>query len=466
MSRKLWAKEKTIHKVVASGDAAQLKRLLASKKKAIVNAEDASGATALHIAASLGDVEALKALLVYADINPNAQGPNGKTPLHLAICSGIPDAAQALVEHPRTDVNLADHNGRTPIHHAVDAAAVSTESGGIDMLKILVKTPGINFKAQDKHQRTALRWAVDLGHQNSMTALTSGRGTLSEVSATDAEGGTALHRAVKRRNIGAVAHLAKGQSESVLNAKNKHSETALHRAARLDDSSSIKYLADAGADPGVQRDSDGATLFHIAVQQGFADCVYCLSHLGSSLRRALFVKDNDGNLPLHMAAERGDSEMVLRILHLTNQTYGWEPGIVVTGHKMAPELNNKGEAAIELATRQGHVDIAIQLLQTETIESEEVRSKRQKTISDILTMISEPVKDATYKKRVNKLIQWAVHDGLPKFIQLLRQHDLARALECEIVLAAEKGHLDMVQSLIEQGVNPNAWIEPLGTPAS
>jgi hypothetical protein len=139
-------------------------------------------------------------------------------------------------------------------------------------------------------------------------------------------------------------------------------------------------------------------------------------------------------------------------------------GLVVTGHKMAPELNNKGEAAIELATRQGHVDIAIQLLQTETIESEEVRSKPQKTISDILTMISEPVKDATYKKRVNKLIQWAVHDGLPKFIQLLRQHDLARALECEIVLAAEKGHLDMVQSLIEQGVNPNAWIEPLGTP--
>lgn len=86
--------------------------------------KDACGRTALHRAATEGDVDLIQALLVQAD-NPEgvqelvqAGDRDGQTPLHAAARCGQEAAVEALAAPPgRADVNAPDDAGWTPLHH-------------------------------------------------------------------------------------------------------------------------------------------------------------------------------------------------------------------------------------------------------------------------------------------------------------------------------------------------------------
>ncbi|KAK4151930.1 ankyrin repeat-containing domain protein [Chaetomidium leptoderma] len=456
-----WTKTKAIHKAVTSNDHAKLQQLLANKS-VHVNAENANGATALHIAASLHDLTALKALLAHASINPNAQERNGKTPLHLAISAGLTDAVQALLEDPRTDVNLADRDGRSPLHFAVDV-----KHHPFVIVSLVVKTPGVNCNAQDRRQRTALSCALDLGLSETVIALVSGRETVPEVAVGDADGGTASHKAVERASS-ALVHLVKGQDRAVLNAQNKSSEAVLHVAARLNDTASLKLLVQAGADLDVRRGSDGATPLHIAAQHRSHEFVKHWRFFDPPpLRKTIFAKDNDGNTPLHLAARHGDSEMVAILLDL-DKARDENTGQPIPGPDPieVAQVNNKGEAAVELAACHGHVDTAIRLLQAEGgIASEEVRLRHGEAVFRLLlhTHDGSTAVDEVHEERAIALFAWAAQEGVFDLIKSHRHHVHSSALESSILQASERGYTHVVQYLVEEGIDPNTCEEPMGT---
>lgn len=102
--------------------------------------EDACGRTALHRAATEGDVDLIQALLVQAD-NPEgvqelvqAGDRDGQTPLHAAARCGQEGAVEALAAPPgRADVNAPDDAGWMPLHHA------AASGSGTGALRALVR---------------------------------------------------------------------------------------------------------------------------------------------------------------------------------------------------------------------------------------------------------------------------------------------------------------------------------------
>ncbi|EAQ85039.1 hypothetical protein CHGG_09053 [Chaetomium globosum CBS 148.51] len=454
-----WIKTNSIHEAITWGVTDNLERLLANKR-VNVNAENANGATALHLAASrAGLAEVLEKLLSHPDINLNLRERSGKTPLHLAIWFGNLYAIKRLLADPRTDVNLADQDGRSPLHYAVD----SNQGHYRLILALLVASPRVNHKTQDRLQRTALAWALDYGYPEMVAALASGREPLPEVAVTDLDGDTAIHKAAKYGGS-MLACLVKGQDREVLDVRNIRSETALHVAARHN-SDSLELLVHAGASLDARRDPDGVTPFHIAAQHNSCEFVDRLRSLDPSLRNIIFMNDKDGNTPLHLAAERGDSKMVDTILNLYK-----DPGQQTSEPTIQPGpvevgFTNKGESAVALAARHGHVDTLVSLLRDEHIRSDEVRSRHAEAVLQILPHITAgPASGVPQQERTAVLFEWAVREGVLDVVKPLKPYASPSALEHSISLAAAGGHAHVVQYLAEEGVSPNVWTEAEGTP--
>jgi len=90
-----------------------------------VETQDTSGNTALHLAASLGDVDLVE-ILIRKGANVNAVNGEGLTPLHLSIKLGWPSIASTLIKEG-ADITTSDSSGRSPLQLAIKAC--SEQSG-------------------------------------------------------------------------------------------------------------------------------------------------------------------------------------------------------------------------------------------------------------------------------------------------------------------------------------------------
>ena len=89
-----------------------------------IDAVQSGGCTMLQMAASSGELEALKALLK-AGAKPNAEGRHKRAPLNVAALD--PDIIQALVDSG-VDVNHQDRDGNTLLHDLIVRLASSISS--------------------------------------------------------------------------------------------------------------------------------------------------------------------------------------------------------------------------------------------------------------------------------------------------------------------------------------------------
>uniref|UniRef100_A0A0D9XPR0 PGG domain-containing protein n=1 Tax=Leersia perrieri TaxID=77586 RepID=A0A0D9XPR0_9ORYZ len=224
----------------------------------ILACQNASGDTALHLAAMHGHgaaVEALVAARVMASELNNA----GMSPLYLAVMSGSVPAVRAIITscQDASSVGLSLQNA---LH-----AAVFQSSDMVDLL---------------------LQWKPELASQ------------------VDYNGSTPLHFAASNGNRSVVRAILRVVPPSTVYMKDTDGLSALHVAARLGHADVVEKIIKEFPDAEELRDGHGETFLHTAAREKHSSVV-SLAIKNSKQSDLLNMQDKHGNTPLHLAVVSG-----------------------------------------------------------------------------------------------------------------------------------------------------------------
>ncbi|QIX01555.1 hypothetical protein AMS68_007072 [Peltaster fructicola] len=136
--------------------------LLAEQKSFDVDAQDGSGWTALMMASSLKEGDAMVDLLLAKSADTNEKTHNGQTALHFAASKSNLDVAKKLIAH-KASARVKDKRSQLPLHRA---AAV----GNVPMIKLLLENNS-PVNATDIDGSTALHHAIAEGHADAAVTL-------------------------------------------------------------------------------------------------------------------------------------------------------------------------------------------------------------------------------------------------------------------------------------------------------
>lgn len=179
-----------LHRAAQIGDAELIDKIL--DKGVPVNAKDATGYTALYMAASHWKPEDSVVMVDHllergADFYTQAEGFWGNTPLHSLISNEMPQHALALME-------VAAQRGlhfETPDDHNKTALHLAAMVGFGDVVRALV-AKGANIHAVDRFGRTPLHYAALRGCKDAAVALLEAG---AKTNVQDKDGNTPLHLA-------------------------------------------------------------------------------------------------------------------------------------------------------------------------------------------------------------------------------------------------------------------------------
>lgn len=122
-----WLEQYPLHDAARRGDAAEIIRLLATRK-CDVHVFDTSGGTPLHYAVNKGHVDCVIALLA-GGTQVDVTNCSGETSLSNAACRGEVDCMRILLDRG-ADVGAKSFAGMTPLHYAAGGGF----RDGVDML--------------------------------------------------------------------------------------------------------------------------------------------------------------------------------------------------------------------------------------------------------------------------------------------------------------------------------------------
>lgn len=249
-----------------------------------INAQDATGGTALHWAARNGFVPVLEVLLDYgADVNVQENPAVFSPPIMAAYQSGKFDAAAIL----------RDFGSPAWMCHMV-------AYGDIEGVKQLIAEDPSSIEEENPLHETPLRIAAQGGRKAiAEILLDNGANPL----AADINGDTPLRRAAMA-NQGETVKLLVERGVDV-DSRGLRGETILHKKAELGDPSLIEQLLELGADINA-KDADGSMPLHTAVACGKRDMAAFLIDHGALVDGM----DKQGRTPLHFAAQVGSVEMM------------------------------------------------------------------------------------------------------------------------------------------------------------
>jgi ankyrin repeat protein len=196
--------------------------------------QNGKGKRPAFVAANLGDMNILKALLeARADANLTEKKENGLTPAHEAAANDHVDALRLLLE-ARANIDARGDNGITPIHQA----AFSNRVASIKVLleaRADVNTPTTNGK-------TPIYSATQEGHVKALKELLEAR-----ADANLTLRWSPIHVAAQYENMVALRLLLEARAN--LDASNHEGVTPIHVASKHGCLASVKFLLEAWADP-------------------------------------------------------------------------------------------------------------------------------------------------------------------------------------------------------------------------
>jgi ankyrin repeat protein len=206
-------------------------------KGASIHKRNINGETVLHLPFIW--IEEKIRLLVPRGILPDVKNNDGQTPLHLAASSGRPEVIKALLEQGAT-IDATDRELQTPLQSAVQANTFAEDSG---LILLLERGALVDWK--DDHGDSALHKATKTGWGRTVSTLLNYG---ADINAQNNEGERPLHAAMRPWNqSGEMARLLIQRGAEV-DIEDVHGRTPLHRAALKGHFEVLQVLVELGAD--------------------------------------------------------------------------------------------------------------------------------------------------------------------------------------------------------------------------
>ncbi|XP_022746915.1 E3 ubiquitin-protein ligase KEG-like isoform X1 [Durio zibethinus] len=330
-----------LHRLVSEGDVDGVSDFLSkassgnsgSSISSLLEAKNADGQTALHLACRRGSAELVEAILEYAEANVDVLDKDGDPPLVFALAAGSPECVLALVRRGAdvrsrlkegfgpsvahvcayhgqpdcmhelllagADPNAVDDEGESVLHRAVakkytDCALVILENGGCRSMAVL------NSKNLTPLHLCVATWNVAVVKRWVEVASLE---EIAEAIDIPSPVGTALCMAAALKKDHEIEGrelvrllLAAGADPTAQDAQ--HGRTALHTAAMANDVELVKIILDAGVDVNI-RNVHNTTPLHVALARGATSCVGLLLSAGADCN----LQGDEGDNAFHIAAD-------------------------------------------------------------------------------------------------------------------------------------------------------------------
>lgn len=330
-----------LHRLVSEGNVTGVSDLLAKARavtggdllSSLLEAQNADGQTALHLACKRGSTELVETVLKYSDANVDMLDKDGAPPLVFALVAGSPECVRALIGRGAnvrsrlkrgfgpsiahvcalygqpdcmrelllagTDPNAIDDEGESVLHRAVakkytECAVVILEHGGCPSMAVM------NSKNLTPLHLCITTWNVTVVKR---WVEVASRGEIASAINIPSSIGTAVcmaaalkkdHEAEGREMVQIL--LAAGSDPSAEDFQ--HGRTALHTAAMVNDEILVKIILDAGVDVNI-RNVHNTIPLHVALARGANSCIGLLLSAGANCN----LQDDEGDNAFHIAAE-------------------------------------------------------------------------------------------------------------------------------------------------------------------
>ncbi|XP_044579759.1 uncharacterized protein LOC123261929 [Cotesia glomerata] len=402
------------------------------KHGAAVNAVyDPDNYAAINHAAKSGHINILKILLKHnADVNVFTN--RKMTPLHFAALHSCVEVVDFLIKN-KARLNVKDINGLTPLHFACIK--------GKDQIVKLLLNSGASLDVKDQEHQTPLHLAAIYG-QIEVTKVLIEEGA--NCYAKDINHDTALSLSSVHGHTDVVKLLIDKNIQ--IDAKNSHGMTSLYQAASCGHEKIVKILKEAGANIN-STDSQGNSVLHVSAFRGHTKVVEYLINANIETN----TTDVNGMTPLHIATQANCYEIVEILL------------------KKCPSVNIKdkqGRTSLMIASRFNHVKIVKLLIKhganvkAGSIEPIVIATvSGNKSIVDILLNHENINVNGLIPDRTINLLHLAIESNHNHIVETLIAHKAnvnAKSLNGPpIILAAEKGYADIVDTLLKNNADPD-----------
>lgn len=282
-----------LHAAASRGNVQWTKKLL--QNGANPNISNNDGRVPLTEAISEGHLNVVKELLL-AGANPNVKDNNGETPLQLASTKGNLQIVSVLLTS-KADPSVKNSIGATPLFYAA-------AFGYVDIVELLIEN-GADPQVETHQGITPLFEAAISGNRK-LVELLLHHGV--SANSKTKEGWTALHNAAKFGHVDVIELLIKNGA-NVNAVENGAKRTPLFLACSDGNADSVVLLLENGADPNIKAEGDNYPI-HAAVSVENMKMVQSLVENGANVN----VRDLDGGSPLNRVANNGNAPIARYLL--------------------------------------------------------------------------------------------------------------------------------------------------------
>ncbi|RXM29339.1 Ankyrin-1 [Acipenser ruthenus] len=418
---------------VEAGNIAVCKELVGVMTEAQLRAQKkGSGDAALHVCCRRKDTDLAKLLVEYGAC-VDFQNLD-RSPLHIAAERGNTNVVEVLTEKFKSNVLGRTKDGSTLMH-------ISSQCGHPETALAFLKK-GVPLHMPNKSGAVCLHAAAMRGHTAVVKALLL-KGA--HVDTTTKDSYSALHIAVQHCKPLVVQTLL-GFGAQVQLKGGKARETPLHIAARVKEGEKVaEMLLKSGADVNAEQEN-GETAMHIAARHGSLSMLQALIEEGGDLT----CQSKAGENPLHIAVRHCHAPVVEEILrYLATEKSQTEATVCVS------QENTEGETPLHLAAE----------IKKDMIHFEEEDTK-------IIRILMEYDIDITAATRLT--CETPLHycarvgntDVLLEILKNFNTNQLQQAINkhakngwSSLLLAAERGHTEMVRILLQNHARVDVFDE-------
>ncbi|CAN1316132.1 E3 ubiquitin-protein ligase KEG, partial [Linum perenne] len=275
----------------------------------LLEAQNADGQTALHLACRRGCAELVQAILEYREANVDVLDKDanvrsrlregfGPSVAHVCAYHGQPDCMRELLL-AGADPNAVDDEGESVLHRALskkytDCAIAILENGGCRSMAF------VNSKNLTPLHLSVATWSVAVVRRWVEVASPD---DIAEAINIPSPVGTALCMAASSKKDHEIEGrqlvqilLEAGADPTSQDAP--HGRTALHTASMANDVELVKIILDAGVDVNI-RNMHNTIPLHVALARGAKSCVGILLNAGADCN----IQDDEGDTAFHIAAD-------------------------------------------------------------------------------------------------------------------------------------------------------------------